>query len=63
MPLDIQELLLFDCLNSNDKGMGYHFDFVNPLYWGNPSTCTFANSENPDEIQDNDAFHQGLYGL
>ena len=30
----------------------------NPLYTGNPQTCTLANSEDPDE-----KFHQGLHCL
>ena len=33
----------------------------NPLYPGNPSTGTFTNSEGPDEMQHNAAFHQGLH--
>ena len=36
---------------------------VNPLYLGNPITSTFANSEDPDEMQHNAAFYQGLYCL
>ena len=36
---------------------------VNPLYSGNPLTSTFANSEDPDEMQHNTAFHQGLQFL
>ena len=32
---------------------------VNHLYSGNPLTSTSANSEKPDEMQHNDAFHQG----
>ena len=31
---------------------------VNPLYTGNPYTGTLANSEDPDEMQHNAAFHQ-----
>ena len=30
---------------------------------GNPETRPFANSEDPDEMQHNAAFHQGLHGL
>ena len=30
---------------------------------GNPFTCTFANSEDPDEMQHNAAFHQGIHCL
>ena len=37
---------------------------VNPLYLRNPRTSTFANSEDPDEMQHDDAaFHQGLQSL
>ena len=36
---------------------------INPLYTGNPSTGTLANSEDPDEMQHNAAFHQGLHCL
>ena len=36
---------------------------TNPLYSGNPLTSTFANSEDPDEMQHNAAFHQGLHCL
>ena len=38
-------------------------DLFNPLYSGNPLTGTFANSENPDEMQHDAAFHQGLHCL
>ena len=34
---------------------------VNPVYSGKPLTNTFANSEDPDEMQHNAAFHQGLH--
>ena len=30
---------------------------INPLYLGNPLMSTFANSEDPDEMQHNAAFH------
>ena len=33
----------------------------NPLYSGNPLMRTFVNSEDPDEMQHNAAFHQGLH--
>ena len=33
------------------------------MFMGNPSTSTFANSEDPDEMQHNAAFHQGLHCL
>ena len=33
---------------------------VNPLYSGNPLRTNFANSEDPDEMHHNAAFHQGL---
>ena len=36
---------------------------VNPLYTRNPYTCTFTNSEDPDELPHNAAFHQGLHCL
>ena len=40
------------------------FDSVfNPLYLGKAGTSTFANSEDPDEMQHNAAFHQGLHCL
>ena len=32
---------------------------VNHLYSGNPLTSTSVNSEKPDEMQHNDAFHLG----
>ena len=35
----------------------------NPLYTGNLKTGTLANSEDPDEMQHNAAFHQGLHCL
>ena len=35
---------------------------LNPLYTGNPYMSTFANSEDPDEMQHN-AFDQGLHCL
>ena len=35
----------------------------NHLYSGNLLTSTFANSEDPDEMQYNAAFHQGLHCL
>ena len=39
-------------------------DFIlNPLNLGNPLTSMFANSEDPDEMQHNAAFHQGLHCL
>ena len=31
---------------------------INPLCSGNPLISTFANSEDPDEMQHNAAFHQ-----
>ena len=36
---------------------------VNPLYSGNPEMITFANNEDPDEMQHNTAFHQGIHCL
>ena len=33
---------------------------LNPLYTGNSSTGTLANSEDPDEMPHDVAFHQGL---
>ena len=36
---------------------------VNSLYTGNPQTGTFTNSEVPDEMPHNAAFHQGLHCL
>ena len=35
----------------------------NLLYSGNPLTSIFANSEDPDEMQHNAAFHQGLHSI
>ena len=35
----------------------------NPMYSGNPYTSNFAKSEDPDEMQHNAAFHQGLHSL
>ena len=37
------------------------FGFLILCVHGNPLTGTFANSEDPDEMQHNAAFHQGLY--
>ena len=34
-----------------------------PLYTGNPKTVTLANSEDPDEMQQNAAFHLDLHWL
>ena len=39
-----------------------HLTF-NPLYTGNTLMGTLANSEDPDEMQHNAAFHQGLHCL
>ena len=36
---------------------------LNPLNMGNPITGTFTNSEDPDEMPHNAAFHQGLHCL
>ena len=36
---------------------------LNPLNTGNPITGTFTNSEDPDEMPHNAAFHQGLHCL
>ena len=36
---------------------------LNHLYTGNPYWVTLANSEDPDEMQHNAAFHQGLHCL
>ena len=36
---------------------------VNALHTGSPKTGTLANIEDPDEIQHNAAFHQGLQCL
>ena len=33
------------------------------MYTGNPYTGTLANSEDPDEMHHNAAFHQGLHCL
>ena len=35
----------------------------NTLYTGNPLTGTLISSEDPDEMQHNAAFHQGLHCL
>ena len=37
-----------------------HKLLFNPLHSGNPYTGTFANSDDPDEMQQNAALHQGL---
>ena len=34
-----------------------------PLWTGNPKTGTLANSEDPDEMTHNAAFHQGLHWM
>ena len=36
---------------------------INPLYTRNSLTGTFNNGEDPDEMQYNAAFHQGLHCL
>ena len=36
---------------------------VDPLYTGSPKTSTLANSEDPDEMWYNTAFHQDLHCL
>ena len=36
---------------------------INPLYPENPIMGTFANSEDPDEMQHNAAFHRGFHCL
>ena len=36
---------------------------ISPLYSGNPKMGTFATSEDPDEMQCNAAFNQGLHCL
>ena len=33
---------------------------LDPLYTGKSLMCTLTNSEDPDEMQHNAAFHQGL---
>ena len=40
-----------------------HLTEFNPLSTGNPSKDTFTNSEDPDEMLLNVAFHQGLHCL
>ena len=37
--------------------------FFYPLHTGGSLMCTLANSEDPDEMLHNAAFHQGLYYL
>ena len=34
---------------------------IYPFVYGKPLKGTFANSEDPDEMQHNAAFHQGLH--
>ena len=36
---------------------------INPLWTKKPLTGTLANSEDPDEMPLNAAFHQGLHSL
>ena len=36
---------------------------INPLYTGNPKLGALANSEDPDQMQHNAAFDQGLHCL
>ena len=38
-------------------------NMISLLYTGNPITSILANSEDPDEMQHNAAFHQGLHCL
>ena len=51
---------LSNLLVSYSVGRLYKF---NPLYSGNPLRSTFANSEDPDEMQHIAAFYQGLHCL
>ena len=37
--------------------------FLNPFYTGNPNKGTLTKIEDPDEMQHNAAFHQGLHCL
>ena len=39
------------------------FTLFNPLYIGNLQASIFTNSEDPDEMQHNSAFQQGLHLL
>ena len=36
---------------------------INPLFTGNPYGGPLANSEDPDEMQHNAEFHQGMHCL
>ena len=42
------------------SGYSFTYIYVNPLYTGNPKAGTLANSEDPDEMQLNAAFHRCL---
>ena len=46
-----------------DKFSNISFDIFNLLKTRNPNVGTFANSEDPDEMPHDVAFHQGLHFL
>ena len=52
-----------EAFNANVRKTMTYTDSLIPLYTGNPQTGTLANSDDPDEMQDNAAFHQGLHYL
>ena len=53
---------LMRACNSDSLAINVTFSFI-PLRTGIPYTGTFANSEDPDEMLHNAAFHQGLLCL
>ena len=47
----------------NNRNKYLNSKILNPLYSGNPTTSTFENIEDQDEMQHYAAFHQGLHCL
>ena len=60
---DPKSTMTYFTSRSNDSLCVQNGKRLNPLYTGNPITAMFTNSEDPDEVQHNDAFHQGLHCL
>ena len=53
-------IFLLRTLNSSPGGH-HSVSFLNPFVSGNPLNGYFANSLDPDEMQHNAAFNQGLH--
>ena len=56
--MNLLENVCFGCLSN--VSVRHYFS---PLLTGNLEMGTLANSEDPDEMPQNVAFHQGLHGL